>query len=233
MTNNERAQALRDEIKKIEGKRDFVSRQLEAIPGKIEQLESGTNLDALLETHKWQTGWATPGKIEMARVRKISALGSESLHLQKQIAAYDIRISKAKAKLEVLTTPTPRKSSVINASVTKRFIHFRTKYVDKVQHVAADKLGITASTLSNVENGIRHVSRAVIHTLVTKFGLNQTWFLTGEGDPKTQGAPPNNVRISMQNMMLDIERQQREIQKLEANLDHLYKVVENMQKEKK
>lgn len=46
-----------------------------------------------------------------------------------------------------------------------------------------DKLGIVHSAVSMIESGKRSVSNQVIKAICNSFGVNETWLLTGDGEP--------------------------------------------------
>ena len=46
----------------------------------------------------------------------------------------------------------------------------------------AAKVGVPASTISNIENGSREIPKSLMRQLVEDFNINAKWLLTGEGD---------------------------------------------------
>ena len=46
----------------------------------------------------------------------------------------------------------------------------------------AEKLGISYSSLSNLENGCDKISKARIYQICKEFNVNRHWFETGEGE---------------------------------------------------
>lgn len=59
------------------------------------------------------------------------------------------------------------------------------KYLDLSQKVFAEKLGITDSGLSNLENGKRNLTEQMIISICREFNVNRAWLVEGVGDMLT------------------------------------------------
>lgn len=56
------------------------------------------------------------------------------------------------------------------------------KEFNVTQQELAKKLGVPASTISNIENGTREIPKSVMKQMVDLLKLNATWVLMGEGE---------------------------------------------------
>jgi transcriptional regulator with XRE-family HTH domain len=123
-------------------------------------------------------------------------------------------------------------SPALSPEVFSRVIMFIKKYVDKNQIEAAKQLGVSQGTVSNIFIRKRPPSPKVLRTLMTKFHMNQDWLVTGEGSPVRNGEPEKK-----KSLMLDLGTLQAEIESLthqmriyEVNQNHLFKVIDAMEK---
>ncbi len=49
-----------------------------------------------------------------------------------------------------------------------------------------EKIGVTKSTISNIENGNRDANERMMKSVCREFDINETWLRTGKGDMKIQ-----------------------------------------------
>lgn len=57
------------------------------------------------------------------------------------------------------------------------------------QQEFANQLEVSTATIASVENGSRDIPKALMKSLVKKFGINANWLLTGEGEMFQSEAP--------------------------------------------
>lgn len=57
------------------------------------------------------------------------------------------------------------------------------------QQEFANQLEVSTATIASVENGSRDIPKALMKSLVKKFGINANWLLTGEGEMFQNEAP--------------------------------------------
>lgn len=57
------------------------------------------------------------------------------------------------------------------------------------QQEFANQLEVSTATIASVENGSRDIPKALMKSLVKKFGINANWLLTGEGEMFQSDAP--------------------------------------------
>jgi DNA repair ATPase RecN len=212
---------------KVQSRMDYVKRQLDAIPGRIEELEAGSNHHLnILDSY-------SPARIEYLRKTKIGALRNEAAKYTKQIAGYAERIAKVDKRLASLNKQTTRKSrasAIIDKAAIDRFIFFRKKYIDEAQNVASEKLGIVASTVSTIESYKRNLPTSLIKSLESKFSLNVAWLLTGKGTPTIGPENPKELRQNMLDMQVALGAAEKRIAVLEHNINRLYELMEKMAK---
>lgn len=69
----------------------------------------------------------------------------------------------------------------MKTTINERFRILREQ-LKMSQEEFGNKMSMTRSGLSNIENGVRRVSDRHILLVVTQFGVNETWLRTGEGE---------------------------------------------------
>lgn len=66
----------------------------------------------------------------------------------------------------------------------------RIKFLRKKLGLTLDKfgerLGVTKTTISRLENGVNNVTEQMIKSICREFDVNEGWLRTGEGDPFTE-----------------------------------------------
>ena len=63
-----------------------------------------------------------------------------------------------------------------------RIKKIRKESSEKTLEKFGAKIGISAAALSQIENGKTEASKQTINTICDKFGVNEVWLRTGEGD---------------------------------------------------
>lgn len=127
------------------------------------------------------------------------------------------------------------KNSNANLPVTPemlaRLITFVKKYVSKRQWEAADLLGVSQSTISNVFLGNRAPSSTIWNTLVTKYNLNQDWLVNGVGNPVRKKEEEKTTLVKdLSALNVKITKLEKLMERYEANQNHLFKVIERLEK---
>lgn|GEM_PF-2930363 len=64
------------------------------------------------------------------------------------------------------------------------------KALNKTQKEFAEALDTVQGVISDIENGRKQLSRALITSIVEKFNIDATWLITGEGEMFREKAPP-------------------------------------------
>lgn len=67
-----------------------------------------------------------------------------------------------------------------------RIKKIRKESTEKTLEKFGAKIGISAAALSQIENGKTEASKQTINTICDKFGINEVWLRTGEGDAYTK-----------------------------------------------
>lgn len=69
----------------------------------------------------------------------------------------------------------------------------------------ATRLNVSASLISNMENGKRQINDRILAQIASEFGISITWLRTGEGEMFTQGDANTLSRLSEEYNLSDIE----------------------------
>lgn len=67
-----------------------------------------------------------------------------------------------------------------------RIKYLRAKILKLSQESFGEKIGLSKSGISNIENGIRNVTEQHIKLICSEFNVNENWLRTGEGIPFKQ-----------------------------------------------
>src|SRR5690606_17064831 len=77
-------------------------------------------------------------------------------------------------------------------------VNSRLKQVRKTfkmnQKEFADKLGYKQSSISELENGVKNISKAIIYSLEKELGVNPQWLLDGDGEMFLPKGPRSSSR---------------------------------------
>lgn len=75
-------------------------------------------------------------------------------------------------------------------SIGVRINYLRENYYDKKMSMAtfAKEIGVSPATINQWEKGNTSVPQTAINVIVSKFAVNETWLLTGEGEMKTSAS---------------------------------------------
>lgn len=90
-------------------------------------------------------------------------------------------------------------------------INERVKEVRKRLHLSQEefgnKIGLSKSGISNIENGIRNVNPKHIKLIGAVFNINESWLMTGEPDCEEEYVPPKNLSdYSTDELLQEIKR---------------------------
>lgn len=126
--------------------------------------------------------------------------------------------------------PQTEQPTFLETQIRMRFIHFRTTYIDKSQRQAAKELEIAQSVLSKAESGERPINLTLLNAFVTKFGMDPTWAITGEGEPK-KGKKKTALLSDMATFQSQLDTLQKYIKLMEVKHMKLYSKVEELEGE--
>lgn len=90
-------------------------------------------------------------------------------------------------------------------------INERVKEVRKRLHLSQEefgnKIGLSKSGISNIENGTRNVNPKHIKLIGAVFNINESWLMTGEPDCEEEYVPPKNLSdYSTDELLQEIKR---------------------------
>ncbi len=118
----------------------------------------------------------------------------------------------------------------VDLKMAERFHYFRKKYVDENMVKAADKIGISKTWISNVESGQRPINNLkVVNSLITKFGLNQEWLATGQGDEKKEPQVSTET-TKIRDVHQDVVTIERSLKILQNNINKMFDILEKQNK---
>lgn len=84
--------------------------------------------------------------------------------------------------------------------IGSRFKRFREN-IGRVQRDLGEELGITQSTVANIERGKAYPSIVYLHYLFRQYRLNINWMLTGRGDMVIHGTSVDDKYSELINLM--------------------------------
>lgn len=116
-------------------------------------------------------------------------------------------------------------------AIRMRFIHFRTTYIDKSQRQAAKDLEVAKSILSKAESGERPINLTLFNAFVTKFGMDPTWAITGEGSPILEKPAKSNLLTDISAINCEITVLKQYIKVMEVRHNRLSDLVDKLQKQ--
>ncbi|WP_302153446.1 helix-turn-helix domain-containing protein [Eubacterium ventriosum] len=68
-------------------------------------------------------------------------------------------------------------------SVGKRIYHLRVDLLNMSMETFGAKIGVTKSAISNIERGLRNVSKQMAKGICAAYNVNYFWLMNGEGEP--------------------------------------------------
>ena len=75
------------------------------------------------------------------------------------------------------------------------------------QEEFGNRIGLSKSSISNIENGTRNVNSKHVKLIGTIFNINEAWLMTGEPDCEEEYVPYKNLAdYSTQELLEEIER---------------------------
>ncbi|MCP4146211.1 MAG: helix-turn-helix transcriptional regulator [bacterium] len=92
------------------------------------------------------------------------------------------------------------KGNLAKKEVGRRFRRFRES-IEKAQYELAEELGISQSTIANIERGKAFPNINYLHNFYHKYNLNINWLITGEGEMLTVLSPVNAKYFELFNLM--------------------------------
>ena len=125
----------------------------------------------------------------------------------------------------------------VNTSGTKhdinkatRLRNFRIQFVNKNLTLAARDLGISKSTLSEVERGLKPINMVIMDVFISKYNLNAEWLTSGLGDKQIKGKAKPTAATSLMTAHDEILNIKQFLKGMEARETSLWNRLDALQK---
>lgn len=88
-------------------------------------------------------------------------------------------------------------------TINERIRYLRKERLHITQEALGEPLGLTRANIANIESGRIAVTERVILSISEKFGINEKWLRTGEGDPLDSLARDIQIETFIGNVLRD------------------------------
>jgi len=145
--------------------------------------------------------------------------------------------------MNISKEPKIRRKPAADMEMANRIAFFRKKYIAESQAEAGRVSGVSQATFSQMESGAISPSTHVIQKLVKEYRLNTQWLASGdkqlspvvelkpvESEGKLRDKTMKEMQSDLNNVTSELQMVKSQMEVLQANLNHLFKVVEGQNK---